>query len=74
MKTLSEHLKIQLEKLPEFITSKDLIKLGIFANFSAVSRAKCQGWGPPSLSLGTQKTVYPKAALIEWLIEKENNF
>ena len=45
---------------PEFLSTKDLIKLNIFPSRFAVCNASKKGTTPPSIKPGKQKRLYPK--------------
>lgn len=62
----------QLEKYPEFLRAKDLIKLGLYGTRCAVTLSVNRGDAPPCIKLSPKKVIFPKAALCEWLAEVIN--
>lgn len=69
--TLSvENLSQSLQKFPEFLRASDLIKLGLYSGRASVTVAKRLGKSPPHIKLSSHKVVFPRAALIAWLLAK----
>lgn len=71
MTATDQKLTNSLSGKPEFLTSTDLIDLGLFGSFSDVCWANKRGFGPPSIRLGKRKIRYPKIMLVEWLTDAE---
>lgn len=69
---MEEHLKKIFENYPEFLSSEDLVTLGIYRTIDATYQARIRKTGLPYVKLN-KKILYPKNALIEWLITKSIN-
>lgn len=67
-------INLVLSSLPktDFLSSKDLIALGISSSEATLSQWRCQGIGPPSRKIAQGKIRYMKDELISWL-KKINN-
>jgi len=63
---MNQNLSNSLEKLPEFLSSNHLVKLGIFPNLDATFQARKKGVSPDYIKLA-RKILYPKQAVIEFL-------
>jgi hypothetical protein len=70
MSSNKESIEESLKNIPDFLTSKDLIKLGLFNSPSNICHEAKRGCCPPRVRMGTRKVVYPKNLLIEWLSER----
>lgn len=68
-----ENLSRSLKKLPKFLRASHLIKLGIYSGRSDVTVAKRNGQGPPYIKISSHKVLFPRDALIAWLLEKTAN-
>lgn len=62
MKTIEE----QLEKYSEFLTSNDLVDLGLFVSPDAVYFARARGHSPDFVKMG-RKVIYPKSSVIKFI-------
>lgn len=59
-----------IEEMPEFMSSADLVELGLFKSTGVVHIArKTNGAGPPFIKL-RHKVLYAKQAVIDWLEER----
>ncbi len=56
--------------LPEFLRSKDLIKIGLYQSRSDLCWSMKRGLAPPSIQLSPRKIVFPRESLRDWLREK----
>jgi hypothetical protein len=61
--------KITMEEMPAFLTSKDLVALGVFKTKDCSYHARRNKCSPPYIKLN-HKILYPKQGLIEWLEER----
>ncbi len=59
---------IELEKkIPEFASSSDLVKLGIFSSQAALCKARKRGDSPTYIKYSAGRIMYPKHCVIEFL-------
>ena len=58
-----------LEQYPLFLSSQDLVELGIYSSLDAVYLARVRSNSPKYIKL-KHKILYPKAAVIEFLIDR----
>ncbi len=65
-------IRALLEGYPEFLRTKDLIRLGLFGSKFSIQNAKRKGNAPPSIKLGFNRVFFPKKSLIEWLEERNH--
>lgn len=56
----------KLNSLPDFITSHDLVELGLYSNPDAVYVARSRGNSPDFIKIG-RLVKYPKAAVAEFI-------
>jgi hypothetical protein len=63
---MSENVFSKLDKLPEFLSSHDLVALGLFPSDDAVYLSRYRGVGPDYVKL-ERKILYPKSAVITFL-------
>ncbi len=63
---MNQNIHSSLEKLPEFLSSEDLVKLGIYSSIDAAYQARASGHSPSFIKL-QHLCIYPKKALIEFL-------
>ena len=63
---MKESIEKSLEKYPEFITSDDLVSLGVFKSRNAAYCARQRGGGPPFIKM-KYKILYSKRHLADWL-------
>lgn len=55
-----------LQTLPEFLSSDDLVQLGLWPTTSAVYFARIRGNGPDFIKIG-RKIFYPKTSVIDFV-------
>ena len=72
MNSIHEHITKSLKNFPEFLRSKDLLKLGLYKSYGDIYHSKKRGLSPPHVLLGDKKIVYLKTSLIEWIIKKSD--
>lgn len=58
------------ENFPLFLRPIDLIKCGLFKSRSDVSVSIRRGQAPPLIRLSSNKIVFPRALLCNWLAER----
>jgi len=63
---MNQNIHSSLEKLPEFLSSEDLVKLGIYSSIDAAYQARAAGHSPSFIKLN-HKIIYPRKAVIEFL-------
>jgi len=63
-----EIIEKNLSKLPEFLTSQDLVNLGLYKNRPGVHNAKTRNHAPDSFLIG-HKLVFPKAGIIKFILD-----
>lgn len=59
-------LKLE-EILPELVTAKDLVKIGIYRTEQAAYSARQKGKSPPYIRIPSRGIVYPKQGIIDFL-------
>lgn len=57
---------------PEFLSSHDLVSLGLFASTDSAYVARVRGHSPAFLKIG-RKIVYPKASVIQFIQDRLTN-
>lgn len=57
-----------LDKMPEFLSSHDLVGLGLFPSTDSVYFARRRGNSPDFIKMG-RKVIYPKASVVKFLEE-----
>jgi len=61
----------QIEKeLPPLSTTRNLVKLGLFASKHAAVKSRNSGTKPEFLKLSEKRIVYPRDAIVEWLKQR----
>jgi hypothetical protein len=58
--------KTLLNDLPEFITSKVLVELGLYPTISACRVSRHKGTSPSYLKIG-RKILYPRESVLEFI-------
>lgn len=61
-----DDIKAQLENLPEFLTSRDLVKLGLFSSVNSLYAARQQGRGPDFVKY-QKKVLYARSSVLKFL-------
>lgn len=56
----------KLASLPDFLSSNDLVDLGLFSSPDSVYFARMKGNSPDFIKLG-RRVIYPKASVIQFL-------
>lgn len=56
----------QLDALPEFLNSKDLVAIGLYPSAAAVYLARMRGRSPDFIKLG-RRIVYPKQCVASFI-------
>ena len=62
-----ELIKKSLEKLPEFLTTQNLVDIGLYPNRQSVHLARYRGQAPSCMRIG-KKIVFPKALVVEFVV------
>ena len=65
-----EYFSDILDKLTEFSTAIDLVRLGIFSSESTLSRARSTGHVPDYIEFSPGKIRYPRLAVVRFLKER----
>jgi hypothetical protein len=68
---MQELLSKQLESFPIFLTSQDLVTLGIYPSLDAAYLVRKRGGGPDFVKM-KRKILYPKGSLVEYLSKRMN--
>ena len=58
---------------PEILRARHLVQCGLFQSRSDVCLAIRRKQAPPSIKISSHKTVFPRAGLCAWLLEKARN-
>jgi hypothetical protein len=69
---VKESIIVKFDAMPEFLSSHDLISLGLFHNPNAVCSARSRGFSPDYIKVG-RKIFYPKSRLVEWIMSRMQN-
>lgn len=69
---MSNLISTKLEALPEFLTTKDLMSLGLFRDLDAACIARKEGYSPDYIKVG-RKILFPKSRVIEFLESRMQN-
>jgi hypothetical protein len=69
---MDEFIISKFDTMPEFLTSYDLINLGLFSNQNGTYLARSQGRSPSYIKIG-RRIFYPKSCLIEWVKSHMHN-
>ncbi len=67
MNDVTQKIKESLSRLPEFLTTLDLVDIGLYPTRSAVHLARSRGQAPSCMRIG-KKIVFPKGAIIEFVL------
>lgn len=59
-------------KMPEIMSTKDLINLGMFKSRATWTNMRKRNQGPEYLIFNNKMIVYPKECVLKWLREKRN--
>jgi hypothetical protein len=57
------------EQMPEYLSTRHLINLGIFSSIDAAYQARCNGNSPDFIKL-RHKILFPKQAVINFLASR----
>lgn len=60
--------------LPDLLTSKDLVSLGVYKTAQAAYMARIKGKCPPFMKIPFRGVVYPKDGVIEFLERNSHDF
>jgi hypothetical protein len=63
---MNDFILSRLEKYPEFLSSNDLVNLGLFPSPDAVYLSRYRGSSPNYIKI-KKKILYPKHFVIEWI-------
>ena len=67
-----EKITEDLSGLPMFLTTQDLVDIGLYKNRRAVHMQHFRGKTPPCLYIG-RKLLFPKAAIIDFVLTHMEN-
>ncbi len=56
----------KLDSMPEFLTTNDLVALGLYRNIDGTYLARIRGTSPDYIKVG-RKILFPKSKVIEFL-------
>lgn len=68
---MPEKLFSNFEYFPDFLRSRDLVKLGLWPSTDAVYLARLRGISPNFIKVG-RKILYPKSSVIEFIQDHLN--
>lgn len=68
------NFKDLLIDLPEFLSAKDLVRLGFYPSQVSIYKSQGRGEAPPSIRVSKNKIRFPKRSLVQWLTEQNNLF
>jgi predicted DNA-binding transcriptional regulator AlpA len=68
--SIDDYIDDTLEKFPEFLRPKDLVKAGLYKSTSDLCWAMKRNQAPPFIKLSSHKVIFLKSALCEWIREK----
>ena len=57
-------------KLPDFVTSSQLVALNLFGSEATLCKARKRGCSPDYIELTPRRIVYPKAAILKFFSQK----
>lgn len=60
-------------KLPDLITSSQLVKLNLFGSETSLCKARKKGLSPDYIELTPRRIVYPKAAVLRFFKQRMRN-
>ena len=61
------------KNLPQLLTAKDLVSIGLFSNQTSAHQGKGRNATPPHIYISERKVRFPKNGLIAWLAAKQDN-
>ena len=56
----------KFQSLPEFLTSDDLVKLGLYLSTNSLYFARLRGKSPDFVKIG-RRVIYPKESVVEFI-------
>ena len=69
---MNESTITKLDSMPEFLSSLDLVSLGLFRNPDATYLARLRGNSPDYIKVG-RRIFYPKSRVIEFIASRIQN-
>lgn len=69
---MNHNITETLMPFPDFLSTDDLVKLGIYKSIDATYQARLKKHGPEYIKL-RKKILYPKLGLISFLTGKSNH-
>ncbi len=63
---MSNVISYKISSFPEFLTSQNLVELGLYSNINSVYLARVKKTGPQHFKLG-RKVLYPKTQVVEFI-------
>lgn len=70
---IQDYLTRLESQIPEFASSRDLVRLGIFSSEPALCKARKAGNGPPYIRFSRGRIRYPRVGIIGFLLERLNS-
>lgn len=67
MKDIEDYLSALNSKLPELLTPKDLVDIGLYKSLQACSVARNKKEGPEFFRISHKGVLYPKKSILEFL-------
>ena len=67
MNACDEYIEMAEKELPDIVTTKDLIKIGMYRSDQAASVARRKGKCPGYFQFNKRVVIYPKKGVIDYL-------
>jgi hypothetical protein len=67
---IKEEVKAMLADFPAFLSTADLLSLGIYRTRPSLVRARLIGTSPPEVYFSQRNIKFPRNELIKWLSDK----
>lgn len=68
---MNQTISETLMRLPDFLSSEDLVKLGLYKSIDATYQARLKRCGPEYIKL-RKKILYPKLGIINFLTARSH--
>lgn len=67
MKAIEDFIKIIEKTLPEMITARNLVEIGLYNSPQAAYQARIKDCGPPYVIMPKHRVIYPRCGVIEFM-------
>jgi hypothetical protein len=68
---MNQNITEALSRFPDFLSSEDLVKLGIYKSIDATYQARLKRYGPEYIKL-RKKILYPKLGIVKFLTARSS--